>query len=1251
MPNLHSTRILGDLRVTGLTNLNQLGPVTLTGQLTSTVATSTAPFVIASTTAVTNLNADLLDGNHASAFYLATNPSGYTTNTGTVTSVATSGTVSGLTLTGGTITTSGTITLGGTLAVTASNFASQTQKTFLAAPNAADGVPTFRTILASDVPTLNQNTTGSSNLVSSRSTITYGLSGLQWTDVSGTGGTGLNGASPNNPTNEWWHHIILNHANNAGYYVDIAAAFHTDDMYFRRNTAGTLGTWREIIHSENIGSQSVSSAATLATTQKSDNVNYQIPFVTSVTAGNQSLFTDSAASITFNPSTDILNVPNLTVTGSITVNNVEMISTSNGIVFEGTSNDEFETTLRAINPTADRTIELPNAGGTVALTSDLHTRSHTMTSTSDHTAGNWSVFHSNGSGQVVELALAAAGQYLRAGGVAAAPTFAQIAYSEISGTPTIPTGFAISAGATDGLFDITGTGGTNSVSYSFAPYAAQQALLSFDTSASNPSRTDRLNLNGVLHATRFISTVATGTAPFEVTSTTKVSNLNADLLDGLDSTAFYLASNPSGYLTSYTEVDTLANVTSRGQTSGRSVTGELITFSNATNSTTTASGALVVTGGVGIGGTATATAFSGETTTLSSTSPTLTTTASGAKTANFVSNVINATATSSTNSVTKTGLSIQSTGTWNGSNALNRALLLNATGGAINKAIEVTAGSSWFQDIYGSTSFFIQQGTDIGYVSEVISGGEKTGSITTSIITSGATSSTSSVTKTGLHIDASGTWNGTSAVNRALLLNASGGTINRALEVTAGISILQAMTATTGAFSGALSTDTSLGLRAAATASTSTQIPVFIADPASTTRTLVTRTPAQLRSDIGAQVAGSYLTAHPTITVTADTTTAASPAFGGTFTAIDGVTRDGNGHVTTLNTKTVTIPTPSYPTVNNATLTLAASTGISLSATPTFTANASADKTITITNSAPHIGTNLTWTPGTTAGPVVNSSTGTGAAIPSASATASGAVTTAAQEFAGNKTFSGITSITNATASTTTSTGALIVTGGVGIGGNANIGGNLTVTGNITVNNVEMINTSNGVIFEGSTNDGFETTLTAIDPTADRTLSLPNASGTVATQEYVTGLGYTTNTGTVTSVAAGAGMDFTTFTTSGSVTMGTPSTLTSATSNSASGTTHTHAITTFDVTGTANQITVTGAAKVLGAATTLSLPQNIHTAATPQFARLGLGIASSASPLHIKNATPEVKLEAGSSTDSGTMRYNTTTKSIEFIFA
>lgn len=44
-----------------------------------------------------------------------------------------------------------------------------------------------------------------------------------------------------------------------------------------------------------------------------------------------------------------------------------------GITFEGATNDTFETTLTVVDPTADRTITLPNATGTVALTSDIPT--------------------------------------------------------------------------------------------------------------------------------------------------------------------------------------------------------------------------------------------------------------------------------------------------------------------------------------------------------------------------------------------------------------------------------------------------------------------------------------------------------------------------------------------------------------------------------------------------------------------------------------------------------------------------------------------------------------------------------------------------------------------------------------------------------------------------------------------------------------------------------------------------------------
>jgi uncharacterized protein (DUF736 family) len=101
-------------------------PGTITGtRLISNIATGTAPLAVTSTTAVTNLNADLLDGNHAAAFYLASNPSGYTPNTGTVTSVAT-----GSGLTGGTITTTGTLSVDSTVVRTTGDQTIGGNKTF-----------------------------------------------------------------------------------------------------------------------------------------------------------------------------------------------------------------------------------------------------------------------------------------------------------------------------------------------------------------------------------------------------------------------------------------------------------------------------------------------------------------------------------------------------------------------------------------------------------------------------------------------------------------------------------------------------------------------------------------------------------------------------------------------------------------------------------------------------------------------------------------------------------------------------------------------------------------------------------------------------------------------------------------------------------------------------------------------------------------------------------------------------------------
>ena len=71
---------------------------------------------------------------------------------------------------------------------------------------------------------------------------------------------------------------------------------------------------------------------------------------------------------------------------------------------------------------------------------------------------------------------------------------------------------------------------------------------------------------------------------------------------------------------------------------------------------------------------------------------------------------------------------------------------------------------------------------------------------------------------------------------------------------------------------------------------------------------------------------GANPSPHPTITSSTNTTTTAAPNAGATFTAIDAITKDSNGHVTTYRTKTVTMPTNAKSGIGYGTCTTAAST-------------------------------------------------------------------------------------------------------------------------------------------------------------------------------------------------------------------------------------------------------------------------------------------------------------------------------------
>jgi hypothetical protein len=76
-------------------------------------------------------------------------------------------------------------------------------------------------------------------------------------------------------------------------------------------------------------------------------------------------------------------------------------------------------------------------------------------------------------------------------------------------------------------------------------------------------------------------------------------------------------------------------------------------------------------------------------------------------------------------------------------------------------------------------------------------------------------------------------------------------------------------------------------------------------------------------------------------------------------------------------------------------------------------------------------------------------------------------------------------------------------------------GGEITATGGTPRIHGIYLPDTHFITFEGTTNNEFETVLTTIDPTADRTISLPDGTGTLALAENVAALSGATFTGAV----------------------------------------------------------------------------------------------------------------------------------------
>lgn len=456
MPNLHSTKILGDLRVTGLTKLNEVDAFTLNGQLTSTVVTGTAPFVVASTTLVNNLNAEFLNGRPVGDFYLASNPNGYVSSSG-VTSIT-----AGAGLSGGTITSAGTITHGNTAPSVSSlnvlsggnvvsdidvdaygHVTSMATRTMtlsdlgyightdadkytswtLQALNSAGTSLGSSAITSGDIAQFQAGTNvtlawADDKITISSANTTYSagsglsLSGTQFNHsnavtagtVSGSSGAVNFGGTVTIPsiTYDAQGHITSkgtttitlptpNYTVDTDSYIN-SASFATGTGVLSLNRTGDVtGTvtvdldGRYLLSSSFVNNyitgytwNNGTTAGPTATITRNGLSNLSVSAFPSasasvsgvVTTGTQTFagqktFTDKAI---FNG--------DIQVTGTVITNNVETLSTANGVVFEGTVADAYELELKAGALTADRTITLPDETGTLATQSYVTSRGY-----------------------------------------------------------------------------------------------------------------------------------------------------------------------------------------------------------------------------------------------------------------------------------------------------------------------------------------------------------------------------------------------------------------------------------------------------------------------------------------------------------------------------------------------------------------------------------------------------------------------------------------------------------------------------------------------------------------------------------------------------------------------------------------------------------------------------------------------------------------------------------------------------------
>jgi hypothetical protein len=172
-------------------------------------------------------------------------------------------------------------------------YASKTANYVLAAPNGAAGVPTFRAVVAADIPTLNQNTTGTASNVTGTVAIANGGTGQT------TAGAAFNALSPITTTGD----LIIGNGTNSAARLGIGANGYV------LTSNGTTASWA-----------AGGGGSSITISNDTSTASNLYPAFFSATSGTASTVFTSNAKLLYKPSTGELQASEVTASNGLLLN-------------------------------------------------------------------------------------------------------------------------------------------------------------------------------------------------------------------------------------------------------------------------------------------------------------------------------------------------------------------------------------------------------------------------------------------------------------------------------------------------------------------------------------------------------------------------------------------------------------------------------------------------------------------------------------------------------------------------------------------------------------------------------------------------------------------------------------------------------------------------------------------------------------------------------------------------------------------